>query len=59
MWASVGLCAVGVSLGDFGIVVGETGRLEVRGWGFPEKLDGGGFARGLTRSLFPCGSPLS
>lgn len=35
--ASVRLCAVGGPLGDFGIGVGETGRLEVRGWGFPER----------------------
>lgn len=39
MRASVGLCAVGVSQGDLGIGVGETGRLELRGWGFPEKFD--------------------
>lgn len=42
MQASVGLCAPGVSLGDSGISVGRVGggksRLEVRGWGFPEKI---------------------
>lgn len=41
MRASAGLCAAGVSQDDVGIGVGEvTGRLEVRGWGFPEKLEG-------------------
>lgn len=44
-----------MSLGDFGIGVGETGRLEMRGWGFPEKLDGGGWlgARLGSFSLWP------
>lgn len=51
---SVGLCAVKVSLGDFGIDVGQNRQAGSKGLGIPRKIRGKLLGARLG-SLFPCG----